>query len=348
MSLGEPIAKKVKVSEQNHPMNAVKKIVTHSGSFHADEALAVYMLRLLPTYQTAIVVRSRDPKVWETADIIVDVCGEYDPSQNKFDHHQRTFNEYFNESKKTTKLSSAGLIYKHFGHEIISEILSSSPVNDKDLETLYVKIYDDFVESIDANDNGVSSYPKDYDLPFKTGKLSLPGVISSMNPVWNDEDQSSEKFDTNFQMASQFIGDIFKRYVYNTGASWLPAKNFVVEAVSKRDELDPSRGAIIEFSRFVPWKEHLYEVEKELGIEGQIKFVLFPDSNKSYRVSTVSVAPGSFDFRLGLPEALRGLRDDELSVKSGIEGGVFVHASGFIGGFKTREGALKLAQQSFN
>lgn len=33
-----------------------------------------------------------------------------------------------------------------------------------------------------------------------------------------------------------------------------------------------------------------------------------------------------------MPEQWRGVRDAELSQVSGVEGGVFVHAAGFIGG----------------
>lgn len=41
-----------------------------------------------------------------------------------------------------------------------------------------------------------------------------------------------------------------------------------------------------------------------------------------------------------------GVRDDELSKLSGIDGCIFVHASGFIGGNKTREGALTMARRA--
>ncbi len=47
-----------------------------------------------------------------------------------------------------------------------------------------------------------------------------------------------------------------------------------------------------------------------------------------------------------LHEAWRGLRDEELSQCAGIEGCTFVHASGFTGGHKTREGALLMVQKS--
>jgi uncharacterized UPF0160 family protein len=53
--------------------------------------------------------------------------------------------------------------------------------------------------------------------------------------------------------------------------------------------------------------------------------------------------PGSFALRKGLPAAWRGLRGAELDATSGVPGGVFVHAAGFIGGHDTEEGALKMA-----
>ena len=52
--------------------------------------------------------------------------------------------------------------------------------------------------------------------------------------------------------------------------------------------------------------------------------------------------------RLSLLGEWRGLRDDELSRVSNIEGCVFVHASGFIGGNKTYEGALEMARRTLN
>lgn len=55
---------------------------------------------------------------------------------------------------------------------------------------------------------------------------------------------------------------------------------------------------------------------------------------------------GSFDFRLGLPKEWRSLRAGDLDDATGIEGCVFVHASGFIGGHATKEGALEMAKKA--
>ena len=49
-------------------------------------------------------------------------------------------------------------------------------------------------------------------------------------------------------------------------------------------------------------------------------------------MQAVPVSPESFASRKALPEVWRGLRDDVLSKASGVDGCVFVHASGFIGG----------------
>lgn len=331
------VSKKIK-------LDMVKQICTHSGSFHADEALAVYMLRLLPEYKDARVVRSRDPAKWEESDIVVDVSGKYDNGTKFFDHHQREFFETFSD-RYGTKLSSAGLVYKHFGREVIKALCPQ--LSTEDNEFLYEKVYKEFVESLDANDNGISNVefeelgvkPK-----FHDKNITIPGIISKMNPSWN-EDCSDSKFDECFSKASGFIGEVFVNLVKGYGESWLPAKDIVKKAFTNRHEIDPS-GKIILLDQFCPWKEHLYEVEKEMGSEGEILFVLFRDSTDKWRVSTVSLTSTSFKFRKGLPEPLRGLRDQELSEKSGVPGCIFIHAAGFIGGAQTQESVLKLAQMS--
>lgn len=63
-----------------------------------------------------------------------------------------------NSSKKwTIKLSSAGLVYCHFGTEIVANILEL-PVEDPVVDIVYDKVYENFVEEIDAIDNGINQY----------------------------------------------------------------------------------------------------------------------------------------------------------------------------------------------
>lgn len=54
-----------------------------------------------------------------------------------------------------TKLSSAGLVYLHFGQRVISQILKTKEEDDV-TRKIYDKIYENFVQEIDAIDNGIS------------------------------------------------------------------------------------------------------------------------------------------------------------------------------------------------
>ena len=59
----------------------------------------------------------------------------------------------------TTKLSSAGLVYFHYGHEVLCKIMDRHPTESNELwerriEYVYHNVYEDFMEAIDGNDNG--------------------------------------------------------------------------------------------------------------------------------------------------------------------------------------------------
>ena len=141
----------------------------------------IRIIRLIRAYSKDI-IRSRDPAVLDKCDILVDVGGVYgtliiqnaseihdsftifilDPSKHRYDHHQRGFTETMEIAGKkyTTKLSSAGLIYRHFGREVIAKLCDWNLDTHKErVELLYQRLYDVFVEAFDGVDNGVSCYP---------------------------------------------------------------------------------------------------------------------------------------------------------------------------------------------
>lgn len=53
-----------------------KKIGTHSGTFHCDEALGCWLLRRTAQFHNAEIVRTRDPEVLRDLDIVIDVGGK--------------------------------------------------------------------------------------------------------------------------------------------------------------------------------------------------------------------------------------------------------------------------------
>jgi uncharacterized UPF0160 family protein len=349
--MAETAAKRLKTS----PVS----IGTHNGHFHADEALAVYMLRLLPTYQNSQLVRTRDPALLGTCHTVVDVGGEYNASANRYDHHQRTFDTTF--PSRPTKLSSAGLVYMHFGKAIIAQELGVSE-DAEDVNVIWEKFYEDFIEAVDANDNGISAYdPKGIEAAglekrFRDGGFSLGAMVSRLNPNWNDPTpsdpvQAQKMEDEKFQTASSKIGEEFSRGLDYYTKSWLLARDIVHEAYAKRLEYDPKGRVLVFEGQSVPWKDHLYTLEEKEAGDAKVLYVLYPEKptpDAKWRIQAVPVSKDSFESRKPLPEAWRGVRDEELDGITGISGGVFVHAAGFIGGNKTFGGAKDMALKALD
>nr|CAD1819036.1 unnamed protein product [Ananas comosus var. bracteatus] len=314
---------------------------THNGSFHCDEALGCFLIRRTPAFSAADVVRTRDPQVLDTLDAVLDVGGVYDPSKCRYDHHQKGFSEVFGHGFNT-KLSSAGLVYKHYGKEIIAKELQLDE-DHQDVQRLYLAVYKNFIEAIDAIDNGINQYDTDQP-PKYVNNTHLSSRVGRFNLDWMDPDQSSEKENAAFQQAMVLAGTEFLESVRFHANSWLPARSIVMECLSSRGDIDPS-GEIVVLNKYCPWKLHIFELEEELKIDPPIKYVVYQDErSKNWRVQAVAVSPDKFESRKPLPLPWRGLRDHDLSEESRIPGCVFVHMSGFIGANKTYDGALAMAR----
>lgn len=162
-----------------------------------------------------------------------------------------------------------------------------------------------------------------------------------MVPHWN-EPSNDDILYQRFEKGLELVGHEFKDRVDYYGRVWWPARQLLQKAVDSRFHVHPS-GHIMELEEQFPWKEHFFLLEKSTEIKPEIKFVIFKDSNGRWRVQAVPLSAHSFELRLPLKEEWRGLRDEELSKRSQIEGCVFVHSSGFIGGNATKEGVLQMA-----
>ncbi|XP_066319242.1 uncharacterized protein [Miscanthus floridulus] len=186
-----------------------KRVGTHNGSFHCDEALGCFLIRLTSQFAGADVVRTRDSQILDTLDAVLDVGGVYDPSRHRYDHHQKGFSEVFGHGFNT-KLSSAGLVYKHFGKEIIAKELGVNE-DHEDVHRLYLSIYKSFVEALDAIDNGINQYDTDQP-PKYVNSTHLSSRIGRLNPDWTDPDQSPEKENAAFEQAMILAGSEFMEW----------------------------------------------------------------------------------------------------------------------------------------
>ncbi|KAJ0172086.1 hypothetical protein K1T71_012059 [Dendrolimus kikuchii] len=325
-------------------MNRFLIIGTHDGVFHCDEVLACYMLKCLPEYKNAEIIRTRDMAKLNECDIVVDVGAVFDHEKKRYDHHQREFTETLSSlkpelgDKYKIKLSSAGLIYTYYGEDLIQLFAAKEPpLSSADLKVIYKKVYENFIEEIDAIDNGV---PMTLEKPAYKIRTHVSSRIGRLNPEWN----SNQSIDINeiFKTAMKLISEEFIYTVNYFINVWLPARDYVKMSLENRFEIHKS-GEILEFKERFPWKEHLYDLEDEMSIGHEVKYVIFNDKPNSWRVQAVPVDPFSFITRKPLHKSWWGVRDEILSDVSGIEGCIFCHSTGFIGGNVSREGAIKMA-----
>ena len=106
-------------------------------------------------------------------------------------------------------------------------------------------------------------------------------------------------------------------------------------------------GEIIKFDKSCLWKEALFNLEKEKNILGMLKYVLYQDrTSNHWRVHSVPLELGSYDSRRPLREEWRGKTAEQIRNISRVKDAVFCHHSGFIGGAKSLEGCIKLADLS--
>jgi len=339
--------KRAKLSE-----TASEKVIgTHSGSFQADEAMGCFLLRQLSEYRLSKIVRSRDSAVLEKCDIVIDVGGEYDHNTKRYDHHQRGYDERFDDGGKKdfrcTKLSASGLVYRHYGKDVIKTYYPT--LSEEHLDFVYVKIYNTLLEALDAIDTGVEMCSDGSELVYKD-TTGLSSRVGRLNPRWNEVNENGEAPDPDqlFLNALELCGTDFLSVMTKIVESDLPAREVVEKAMLTRHDTDPS-GEIISFpSGGLPWKGYVYEFEKLLQTDKLIKFVLYTDQGGMWRVQAVTVEGKAFENRLSLPEEWRGVRDEDLEKVTKIKGSRFVHAAGFIGGNSYYEGALEMARVALN
>jgi len=326
-------------------MNGTKKkkvIGTHDGTFHCDEVMACWMLQQLEQFKDATIMRTHNSTKLKWCHVVVDIGGIYDPTSFRFDHHQRGFEGTMKSlagMKWETKVSSAGLIFLHFGKDIISQ-LAQLPREDVNVQRLFDKLYEDLIEEIDAHDNSIEQFEGS---PRYHVTTTLCSRVEGLNPPWN---AINPDVDGAFHKAVEMCGLEFMQKLKHFKDVWIPGHLLVEEAMLARYSVHPS-GEVIVFRHCSSLlEEHLFDIEQELGIPSEIKFVLSRGKNHNWWIQCVPLTLGSYENRVALCEKWRGLRQETLSEVSGIPDSVFVHPTGFIGCNRSYDGALEMAKMT--
>lgn len=290
--------------------NEIKYLATHNGTFHADDVFAYVILKkVFPGYE---LIRSRDPKELEKAEIVFDVGG------GKYDHH--TTDKVYRENG--IPYAAFGLVWRDFGKELLSSWLP-----EEHLEYAHKKIEEELVLAVDAFDNGVDIMTSPIvDIP------TVSSIISEFNHRMPKDGNTVEEY-TVFTQASEMANSIFMHKLIGI-RNQLLAKGKIVEAFESRKTPE-----LLELEEGADWGEILAEIDTN----EEVLFVTYPKPD-GYYIQIVRKEKDSFEARKDLPEEWAGKRDEELGAVVGIDDAVFCHPARFLAGAKSKESILKMAE----
>jgi len=306
-------------------------LAAHSGTYHLDELLALGMQSYLIKLggEKCVIVRTRDQKTLDECDYVFDVGREYNPKTNRYDHHMPDFNVTM--PNRETKLSSAGLFWLNQGKELISKFFDTN--NQTLIEKLWFKVYDEYIEQVDAHDNGIEVANE-----MKFSISSKASIIS------NPSNASEEVIEQYFYFYLQKVICDFFEYLLKIKSKFLLERE-IIEQAFKHRFIHHESGKVLVLPKYCSWKEHLFDIEKENGVFGNTLFVIFFDEkDNSWRIAAVPKKLQSFGDRVSLPGPWCGLQNEQLDKVCGVPDCIFVHTNGFIGGNKTSNGALLMAK----
>lgn len=306
-------------------------IATHGGKFHADDAWAVAVLKVL--FPEADVVRTREQARIDAADFAIDVGGVWDPANGRFDHHQKEFD---GARASGVPYASAGLVWREYGARCVAALAerhTGERLADDTAQQIAYAIDADIVQYLDLSDVGVAKNAP--------GSYGLSAVVSGFNPGWLDEQrlgygEAVEVYRMGqFMRAVEFLTDIMGNAVrYRVGAM------LAVTQVRQAEVLEDGRLLFLK-NAALPWSS---VVRKEMP---KVLFVISHSlTEQRYMLHTVSVDTESFDARADLPQAWAGLREAELAAVTGVEDAVFCHTGRFIAAARSYAGALSMARQA--
>ncbi|MES2163895.1 MAG: MYG1 family protein [Pseudomonadota bacterium] len=303
-------------------------IATHSGKFHADDAWAVAVLKIL--FPDADIIRTREPAAIEAADFAVDVGGIWDPATGRFDHHQKGFS---GARQSGVPYASAGLVWREYGARCVAALALAHyghQLSDDKAREMAYGIDADVVQYLDLSDVGAAK--------SAPGGYGLSAVISGYNTNWLDEQRLGygEAADAyrldQFRRAMAVLTDVMVNAVkYRLGAL------LALEQVRQGEVLADGRVLFLK-NGALPWSQ---VVRKEMP---KVLFVISHNvAEQRHMLHTVSVSPESFDARADLPEAWAGLRDAELAAVTGVADAGFCHNGRFIASAKSYQGIRAMA-----
>ncbi len=317
-------------------MTQTTTIATHSGSFHADDVFGVGVL--MGVYPSHTLIRTRKQELIDTADLVVDVGGTWDAATGRFDHHQRGFTgarpaqQADGQTVPGVGYASAGLVWTAFGAAYVQAWAGAhgQSLDAKAIDEVVRSIDHSLVQYLDIVDTGQGD--------VSPGIFGLSSLIAQLNTHWLEEQGMDQGTKAQLQEARFREAIAITRKFLDHAISKKVAQIRAVDTVRAAPRLLGGRVLHLQEGG-MPWTRVVVDEMPD------VMFVIYPDSDgDQYQIKTVPVEPGSFTARMDLPQSWAGLRDQELAAVTGVADSVFCHLNLFIGGARSFEGAVKLAE----
>ena len=287
--------------------------VTHDGVFHTDEVLAIVILSSVTS--CCQIVRTRHPETIKNAEYAVDVGGVYNPSKGQFDHHQKDKN--LPRYEDLTPYSSLGMVWSHYGRDFLNKMNGSSETDDDLFKRLYDKVTEQVIKPIDAWDNGVKDAPRP----------SIVPIISGFNMNWWEKETENKYENGQFFKALKIGTDYLLNEIHHIFGSIL--------SESVMQKADRSIKGLVLLDNYCAWQA--YTKEEDM-------IVIFPYKSGRWMAQCVTVSKDSRELKVRFFKEWSGLPTEELKEMVN-EGCNFVHHTGFIAGFETKESAIDASKQ---
>lgn len=285
-----------------------KILVTHNGTFHADDLFATATLSIAFNDNVKI-IRTRDAKLIESADVVYDVSGIYDPKIDRFDHHQKGG---AGQRESGIPYSSFGLVWRKYGEQICGSKEVASKIDER------------LVQSIDANDNGINLF----NIVGSVAPYTIQDMLFSFRPSWKEE----QDYDSSFMNLIPLVEKIIIREIVKTKDA-IDAQSIVRKAYE--NALDKR---VIIFDGSYPWFETINEYAEPLYVISK--------KGDTWRAEAVRKEKHNFENRKPFPEAWAGKRDAEMAEATGVSDAVFCHNGRFLIVAKSKEGILTLVEKA--
>lgn len=243
---------------------------THAGFFHADEVTGFVICRMAGICNQ--LERLADLSSIPDDGIVADIGRDWDPSENRFDHHQG----FFPRESNGVPLASAGMLWSNFGMKAVQNITGEWSLD------ITMRVDETFIQGIDTHDAD-SSYK--IEASCSSGKvrtLTISNAVSAMN---NSDVQNHKAQYAAFMKAASFIDILLTSAI-------IGAKEFI-EAKEKFAEIATIENGIIILAEALPWKEIVHELHPDA------MFVIGPSNHPGnpYSMIAVPVEPESREIK---------------------------------------------------